>query len=323
MKMIFLAIFAVVSICSSTCYAQTCCSGGVPISGNLGLPPGSTGTWQFSLSYDINVLRTLKEGTTKLDDNARERITQSILFQAGYTITERFSADLFLSFVRQERTIRQFNNTDFVSTQGLGDAALLFKYSLMDPAKSDFLVTLAAGPKLPTGRADFVREDGIPLNADLQPGSGSWDGVLWGNLIYKFNFRPSFNIGGTAIYSLKGKNNNYLNGQTYQFGNEFQALVAFSDYFILGKKILDVSMVFRYRNALRDRFNDLTMPSTGGNWIFFLPGLSYNFTPGLAVNANFEIPLYANVEGTQLSPTYRLNIGLFFKLNKKNELLKP
>lgn len=302
--------------------AQTCCSGGVPISGNLGLPPGSMGTWQFSINYDLNVLRTLKEGTKVLDDQSRERITHSILFQAGYNISERLSADLFLSYVRQERTINQFGNTDFVSTQGIGDAAFLVKYSFMDPETSSFLMTLAAGPKMPTGRSDFVREDGIPLNADLQPGSGSWDGIFWGNGTYKISSRPSMNIAATLIYSVKGKNNNYLNGQTYQFGNEFQSLLALNDYFIVGKNILDASLVFRYRKALSDRFNDLNMPNTGGEWVFIIPSIGYNFNSNIAANANFEIPLYGNVEGTQLSPTYRVNLGLFIKINKKNELLK-
>ena len=85
--------------------SQTCCSGGVPISGNLGLPPGSGGTWQFSLGNDINVLKTLMDGREVLDDQSRERVTQSILFQSGYSITNRFSADLFFSYVKQERTI--------------------------------------------------------------------------------------------------------------------------------------------------------------------------------------------------------------------------
>lgn len=301
---------------------QTCCSGGVPISGNLGLPPGSLGTWQFSLNYDINVLNTLMEGENVLDDDARERITQSILFQSGYSITERLSADLFFSYVKQERTIRQFGNTDYVSTDGLGDAALLLKYALSNPATSKVLITIAAGPKFPTGRSDFKREDGIPLNADLQPGSGSWDGLFWANGIYKFNFRPTFNIGTTLIYSYKGKNNNYLGGQTYQFGNEFQALIAINDNFLVGKKILDTSVFFRYRKALQDRFNELTMPNTGGEWLFIAPSLAYNFSQKFALTTNVEFPLYSRVDGTQLSPTYRVNVGVFVKLNKKNELLK-
>jgi len=303
-------------------YAQTCCSGGVPISGNLGLPHGSNGTWQLSINYDINVLKTLKEGDKVLDDDSRERVTQSILFQAGYSLTSRLSADLFFSYVKQERTIRQFNNVDYASTNGIGDAVVLLKYSITDPVASKIVLTVAAGPKIPTGRSDFLREDGIPLNADLQPGSGSWDGLFWANGIYKFDTRPTFNISGTAIYSNKGKNSNYLGEQTYQFGNELQAIVAFNDNFRLGKNIIDVSMNFRYRKALRDRFNEFTMPNTGGEWIFFAPAIGYNFSQNFAVNTFADIPIYGNVDGTQLSPTFRLNAGVYLKFNKKNEILK-
>ncbi|MCG8306195.1 MAG: hypothetical protein MI975_02310 [Cytophagales bacterium] len=316
----------IIAICflaiSGSLYGQTCCSGGVPISGNLGMPYGSSGTWQFSLSYDINVLKTLKEGTEVLDDDARERITQSVLFQTGYSISKRFSADLLLSYVKQERTIRQFDNTDYVSTGGIGDAALLIKYTFSDPDRSKVLVTAAAGPKIPTGKTDFTRRDGIPLNADLQPGSGSWDGLFWINGLYKFNFRPNFNIASTVIYSLKGKNNKYLTDQTYQFGNELQVLVSLNDNFPVWKSILDATLFLRYRKALTDRFNDLNMPNTGGEWIFLAPSLGYNISQNLAFNAAFEVPLYANVTGTQLSPTYRLNVGVFVKFNRKNELLK-
>lgn len=312
----FIALF------SNVTYSQTCCSGGVPISGNLGLPQGNIGTWQFSLGYDINVLKTLMDGRNVLDDQSRERVTQSILFQSGYTFSNRFSADLFFSYVKQERTINQFNKTDFTSTNGIGDAALLIKYRLSKSSSNKFLFTIAAGPKFPTGSSDLVRDDGIPLNADLQPGSGSWDGLFWGNGIYKFGFRPTLNISSTAIFSYKGKNNQYLGEQTYQFGNELQVILSANDNFLIGKKIIDTSISLRYRKALSDRFNERTMPSTGGQWIFLAPSLAYNFSQKFAANATFEIPIFSEVDGTQLSPTYRFNIGVFFKINKKNELLK-
>ena len=140
--------------------------------------------------------------------------------------------------------------------------------------------------------------------------------------IYNFTFRPTFNIASTFIYSVKGKNNNYLNDQTYQFGNEFQGLIAFNDNFLVGKKILNTTIFLRYRKALGDRFNDLDMPNTGGEWIFIAPSLGYNISQNIAVNTTFEVPLFANVVGTQLSPTYRINAGIFIKFNKKNELLK-
>ncbi len=318
---IFISI-SLILFFSNITYSQTCCSGGVPISGNLGLPPGTTGTWQFSLGYDFNVLKTFMDETEVIDDHSRERVTQSILFQTGYSFSARFSVDLFLSYVKQERTIRNFGKTGFTSTSGFGDAALLLKYNLSKSTANRTLFTIGAGPKIPTGRSDLTREDGIPLNADLQPGSGSWDGLFWGNGIYKFGFRPTFNISSTLIYSYKGKNNQYLGSQTYQFGNEFQALISVNDNFLIGNKIIDTSISIRYRKALRDRFNDLTMPNTGGEWIFIAPSIAYNFSQKFAVNAIFEVPLYANVVGTQLSPTYRINVGVFYKINKKIEILQ-
>ena len=321
-KGIIFTITLGISLIPALVYAQTCCSGGVPISGNLGLPLGSAGTWQLSLNYDINVLNTLKEEDKVLDDDSRQRVTQSMLFQTGFSISSRLSADLFLSYVKQERTINQFGRTDYVATAGIGDAALLLKYSFSDPANDKIVLTLAGGPKMPTGRSDFAREDGIPLNADLQPGSGAWDGIFWANGIYKFDFRPSFNISLTSIYSHKGKNNNYLGNEVYQFGNELQGILAFNDNLLIGKKILDLSLIFRFRRALRDRFNEFIMPNTGGDWLFITPALAYNLSQNLAINTYAEIPVYGKVEGTQLSPSYRINAGLFLKINKKNEILK-
>ena len=300
---------------------QTCCSGGVPISGNLGMPHENQGTWQFSLNYDINVLKTLKEGTQILDDNARERVTRSLMFQTGYSITKQLSADVFLSYVKQERTIKQFNNTDFVSTSGIGDAALLIKYALSNPSEKNLIVTVAAGPKIPTGRTDFTRKDGIPLNADLQPGSGSWDGIFWINGFHKLSSRPSFHFSTTFIYSLKGKNNNYLSEQTYQFGNELQGLFSMNDNIPIGANLLDLTLFIRYRKGMTDHFNDIEMPNTGGEWLFISPSIGYNINQVVAINGTFELPIYARVTGTQLSPTYRLNFGIFLRLNRPNKLI--
>ena len=85
--------------------AQTCCSGGVPISSNLGLPPSEKQTFQVSLTYDLNVLRTLQSGWQVLEQvtQSSERVTHSAMLQLGYNFTERLSADAFFSYVYQER----------------------------------------------------------------------------------------------------------------------------------------------------------------------------------------------------------------------------
>lgn len=295
--------------------AQTCCSGGVPLSSNLGLPPAQKQTLQFTLSYDLNVLNTLKFESDVLDDDSRIRRTHSVLFEIGYSFTTRFSVDAFFSWVRQVRVINQFGNTDFTATQGIGDAVFLFKYRLWDSPDQRTIVTSAIGVKAPVGASNLTRNDGRPIIADLQPGSGAWDGIAWAQIVHVAGFRPTMGFIGTFSYSFKGKNSTYLGSETYQFGNELQLIGGLSDRFLLGNLMLDPTLVLRYRNQSRDRINDITFPNTGGNWIFINPGVQLWINPQWSIQANAELPLWAKVTGTQLSPTFRINTGLYYSLS--------
>ncbi len=301
-------------------YSQTCCSGGVPLSSNLGMPPEDQGIWQFSISYDHLVLNTLKEGSITLDDQSRIRKTKSILTEVGYGITKRIAVDILIPYVYQERRIEQFGRTDFVSTNGIGDIALLLKYKLTDPLDTRQNLLLGIGPKMPTGKSDFTRTDGILLNADLQPGSGAWDGLLYAFYNRNFSFRPSMGVSLSAVYSIKGVNPDYLNGQSYQFGNELVSQLSFSDKVNLGRALFDLSVSFRYRQQQDDSFNETTLPNTGGQFLFLTPGIAYLLSSSTSLTFSGDIPIYSYVNGTQLAPTYRLNIGLFITLRKKEIL---
>ena len=123
-------LFILVAVINYSGYAQTCCSGGVPLSGNIGLPAATKGTWQFALNYDYNFLNTFQSGTKKFDDKSQSRTTHSVLYQVGFAPTERLSFDAFFSFVRQERIVVRNGTEDFIGINGIGDAVLLAKYRL-------------------------------------------------------------------------------------------------------------------------------------------------------------------------------------------------
>jgi hypothetical protein len=297
-------------------YSQTCCSGGVPLSANIGLPAGEVGSWQFSLSYDYNQLKTLKSGNIELVDKLRERLTQSILFETGYTFNKRFSLDLFLSYVRQERHIFSPLGTNSTITNGVGDGVLLFKYNFL-PDNPTTTVLAGIGPKIPFGATDKTSENGIALPADLQPGSGAWDGVFWGTFSQSLGFRPSMSITVTSTYRATGVNPDYLGSIEYEFGNDLQIITGIADRFVIGSSIWDPSISFRYRKAQRDINNGVEIDATGGEWVFLIPGLKYSINPELSINASMEIPLYSFVNNTQLTPTNRFTVGLYFKIYKK------
>ena len=302
----------------NTLYAQTCCSGGVPLSGNLGLPTVDKHTWQFALTYDLNVLRTLKVGTEKLEERNRERITHSMMFETGYTFSDRFSADIFISYVRQERNI---DNPGLPSqnqhTNGVGDAVVLLKYNVIN--QGGLIWTLGAGPKIPTGASD-VRENGILLGADLQPGSGAWDGVFWSYLVHRISTRQSMNVSLVTSLRLTGTNENFRSSQSYQFGNEFQIIGGISDRVLVGKVLIDPSLSLRFRRAYEDKVEGIELPNTGGQWLFVYPAMGIALSKRLTFNFGFELPLYADITGTQLTPTYRINTGFYYLLNPRNPI---
>jgi hypothetical protein len=171
-------IFIILGMLSQSAFAQTCCSGGIPLSNNVGgLPLSPRNTWQFSINGDLNILKTVKEGTRVLNDQARSRKTFSLLFKTTYSFTDKLFLEGLLTWVQQERSIEQVNGfNDFDRTRGFGDGVIILNYHYLTLGNIRFIAAL--GPKLPIGAHDLTDRQGLKLNADLQPGSGAWDGVF-------------------------------------------------------------------------------------------------------------------------------------------------
>lgn len=285
-----------------------CCSGGVPISGNLGMAQVDRETFQANVNYDFNRLNDFKEGGNNLNDDSRSRTTQSMILEMGYAITNKIAIDLMASWVKQEREIQTNTSTNYTSTSGIGDLILLAKYSPLNNLQ------LGAGVKLPTGSSSRTNERGIPLNADLQPGSGSVDQITYANFTHTFNYRPTQTLGITSFYRFTGENDEYLSNATYEFGNEFTLIASLSDQLVTFNTIVSPSLRLRYRISGRDQFNGNDFPSSGGQFVFINPVLTIQISPELAMAGSYEIPVYAYVNEAQLTPTYRFNVGLYLVL---------
>lgn len=318
-------VFLSISLSCLYIAAQSCCSGGVPMAANLGLPSVDKGVWQIAATYDLNILNTLMANEERLDDDARRRLTHSWLVNLGYTFHPRWSVEGFLSFIRQERRITQFGNEDFTKTEGLGDAALLLKYHVLPLTPNTLSLQIGAGIKAPTGPSDQRREDGIILNADLQPGSGSWDGLLWGRASYPLPFRPSATLSLITTINLRGSNPSYLGTQRYAIGDDALISLAWADRFIWKKGLIDPSLALRYRYAAKDEVDKLKVADTGGNWLFIVPGTTYTFSPKVAAQVQIALPIYSSVNGTQLSPSSRITASIYYQIipKKKNLTFQP
>ena len=307
-------------------WAQACCSGGVPISSNLGLASTEVGYFQFQLTYDYNTLKDLMTFSERLNDDSRIRNTHSILLENSYEFTKAFSISSLFSYVRQERIITTLSqNEDITVNQGLGDAILLFRYKVLGRKESSRnQLLLGAGPKFPLGRADYTDSRGITLPADLQPGTGAWDIMLWSNYAYQGLLgreNLSFNINSTT--RLTTTNERYNGRQAYKFGNEFQIQVGLQDRFLLGSILFDPLLILRYRAVGFDKVNGNNFDNTGGHWLYLRPGLNINLDPQTALRFMGDIPVYRRLEGTQLTTSYRFAVSLYRSLAFKKKKQSP
>lgn len=303
-------------------FAQTCCSGGVPLSNNLGLPNEGKGSTILGLNYDYNNLNTLNAGSDKLDDDSRLRITNSILLNAGYSFTDRLSIESLFTWVNQTRTISQFGNESFSETSGIGDAVFLLKYAIPNILGAQTVTNLGFGTKAPIGKSDLTTSEGFQLTADLQPGSGAWDVLGWISVSKGLNFRPSATLSGSLTYRATGKNSSYLNNSSvYEFGNVLQTNLGYTDQVLLFNVIFTPGLIFKYRKALKDKIDTSEIPNTGGEWVFVRPELGVQISSKVLLTTKVEIPVYSYVDGTQLTPTLRFTTGISFILKKKESII--
>ncbi|RMG87612.1 MAG: transporter [Bacteroidetes bacterium] len=318
--------FYVLGLLPGVLAGQTCCSGGVPVSSNLGLPASEAKTLQLSLNYDLNELKTLREGSRKLDNPGSSRRTHTVMFQAGYAFSGRLSADVFIPYIRQERT-----STDFEYSAGLGDISALLKYKILLTAGGLTQWLIGAGVEFPTGSSSEISNlsgRAFLLSADMQPGSGSWDGIFWTQFVHATKFRPSLSFLAQGIYKYNGENRDFDGGKRpYQFGQEFQILAGLSDRILLFNLIIDPNVSLRFRKSYTDHSspngNRVKLPASGGNFLMAATGVAWWVRPDFSINVNVEVPIYAEVTLSQVAPTYRLNAGFYYKLGRKAPEIMP
>ena len=298
-----------------------CCSGGVPVSGTISAISSEKNVLETRLTYDLNVLNSLFEGSFNLEDRTRSRQTHSGLLEVNYGITDRISTTTLFSFVRQERRISTIPGlSNFTFSQGLGDIIALIKYKVIRPSLPKPIdLSIGVGPKIPLGSSNRLNNLGIELPADMQPGSGAWDAILWTALNASNVLVKNLSFSLISNYRITGVNPNYLGNERYQFGNEFSFILSPAYRFTTKRLIIDLSTIFRYRNQANDRINNLVFPNSGGNFITYQPNISIQPTPNFSYSIGAALPLYRNVDGTQLASSYRFQGAIYWRFSHRQD----
>ncbi len=307
----YLFTIAALLLIKGNIFAQACCTAGTPLLGSLEMGSANKGVWQFGLTYEYNSLQDVYAGSDVLDDQTRERISQAALLEINYGLTERISFTALISFIDQQRNIDPVSGfVNELGARGVGDALVMIKYNLLNlDMINQRELAVGAGVKAPFGRSD-LKSNSILIPADMQPGTGSWDGVLWAYFSQGFLPTVPLNLFVNTSYRINNTNDRFgSNNQGYKFGNEFITSVG------LGYRTdtpFDFTLIGRFRNTSPDEFGNEDISNTGGNWFYVVPGVNIKLFDGFTSRLSGQIPIIRDVQGTQLTTTFTTAISFFY-----------
>lgn len=291
--------------------AQTCSCAKTPVGSSLERPMMEAGTWQFGLTYEYHPIADIYVGSEELKDDTRQRTSHTALFDLSVGLSRRLSVSTQLSFTQQEReSTARLGTGESLRTRGLGDGLLILKYNLIMPSGVRRLqVAVGGGIKVPMGTSSLTN-NGTLISADMQPGSGSWDGLIWAYLNQGIADNEEMAIYGTTSFRFNGaasRGGSFPNG--YRVGHELVSNLGFSRR---QSDKIDLLLGIRLRHAATDQANSQTVPNTGGTWVNLVPMINFNWSPSLTLRAGGQAPLYRNVQGIQATTSYTLSLALFY-----------
>ena len=150
-------------------------------------------------------------------------------------------------------------------TYGLGDPILLARHAVLgstcgpDPTRLRHRFTIGLGLKLPLGRTDVVQY-GRLLDHDLQPGTGTWDGLL------SLEYMVRGTRWGTSL-GVMGRYNGVM-ADGYRMGHSAALTAEVFRIIPLHDFKLIPSFGGYLESALPDRMDHVADPTTGGSTLF-------------------------------------------------------
>lgn len=309
-----LIIWAVIPGLSS---AQTCSCAGAPLLSSQSSGAGGKGNLLIGLTYEFNQITNLYSGSNQLTNDSAERNTQSGLVEISYGLTDRLSISGTLSTVRKQRRsgLRNPGGTQTSVTSGIGDGIFMMRYTLkQQDLWNRYHFAVGIGGKAPIGSTSVRNDNNLIFNADMQPGSGAWDLVLWNQTAISLLPLSPLNLSWINSFRYTGKNARFTETDFYRFGNEWISNLTATNSLPFSDR-LSYGLSVRYRSTSSDQRNDVIMPNTGGKWVSIIPDLFVSLTDRTTFKLSGQIPVYQHLNGTQPSTKYSLSAALFINFN--------
>jgi len=119
----------------------------------------------------------------------------------AYGITDDLTLSLRLPFVRRT-DILDAHEGALGDAAGVGDLSVLGQYRFYNDRASRTEAALLFGATLPTGDTGVISAAGAPFEAEFQPGSGAWSGLLGAAFTKRFG---AWSFDTNVLYQLTGE----------------------------------------------------------------------------------------------------------------------
>lgn len=298
-------------------YALACASDGCALSTDwnsqgFASKPGV----RVDLRYDYINQNQLRTGTGTVDSNSialpttREieegTKTKYTTFGLDYTPGVDWGINVSIPYIDRSHTTFAAGDTAVSAshTKSVGDVRVLARYQGFIHTRN---LGIQFGLKLPTGgyRNNFIGgpQAGQPLDRGLQPGTGTTDFLFGGYYFAAINEDWDYFTQALIQIAFNSKDN-YRPGSSINLNGGVR---------YTANETVVPQMQINMRSARRDAGDNADVSNSGGTLVYFSPGVTINVTRNIKTFGSFQLPIYQNVIGYQLTPRWTASVGVRYE----------
>jgi len=310
-------------------FSQGCCSGGSgsPIAG--GAASGVLLNHQMEVSASYQFISTSKFKTNNNKDTTsiiNDTLRSDYLFlRTDYGLSEKLTMSIALGYYEKKSLI---NANESYSKNGVSDLIIFPRYNIFNWKRDQHRteITVGLGWKFPLGHHDdSTLYFSSPVIGDIysydppivQLTNGSQDAMFY-TFFYRTYPKKKFRIFANTLYIKKSYNSLGLKFGDYSSVSLFVGKSLPKGIGVTGQlKYEKVGSVEAAEGIDLIDYN-IEEHSTGGRKTFFIPQLSYS-TKGFTYFATANLPLYQDLNGSQLSTQYQITAGVSYRFLLKEE----
>jgi hypothetical protein len=318
--------------------AWGCASCGCSLSADAATGYAATAGWRLGLQFDFINQDELRSGTRSaspqqvveqpsipaLHGGEIEAQTINRYLTAGVTYSPNpdWYVDLRLPYVMRDHwtygvQVQPYtpaatapDQLSYAQAFGLGDARVVGNYQGFLPTRN---IGVQLGFKLPTGAYGTSRPfnygplTGAPLDASLQPGTGSTDLIL--GAYYYTAISQNFDVIANGQFQSALWHRQNQPGQDFRPGNSVLGAIGLR-YLASPSLVPQAQVNVVHKTADQGALADTA--DTAGTVVYLSPGLTVRVTRRVHVYAFVQVPVISNLSGYQLLPRWTASVGLSY-----------